>query len=577
MNDVGRLETLLQRIDGRGYRAYRDIEGRWALDGCVLHVDRVQGDPFAAPSRLRVEVDAERAGFPAWTTSTEARRVALCDYLTRAFHAAIGQVSGPRRGSGKSGVIGIERPGQEVLARTSVVLTDAGVQARFVLGLPAQGRSVMGREAAALLLDDVPDIVEAALVFEALDADRLRRHQDAVEDQWHLRAALAPRGLVAFVGDGAVLPRRSGVDPRPMQGEVVAFEAPEALAVHIEVPHAGRVRGMGVPEGVTLIVGGGYHGKSTLLRAIELGVWDHPPGDGRERVVTRADTVKIRAEDGRRVESVDISPFIDNLPFGRDTRAFCTEDASGSTSQAAAIIEALEAGAGALLMDEDTSATNFMIRDHRMQALVAKEGEPITPFIDKVRQLHAERGVSTVLVVGGAGDYFDVADTVLLMRDYLPEDATERARAIARRFAGQRTSEGGERFGPAGARVPDPHSLDPSHGRRDVKLKADGVEGIRFGGLDIDLGAVEQLVSTAQTRMVAEALVWLKQHALGGEVTVAEALDRLDAALAAEGLDLLARGREGGLAAARRFEVAAALSRLRSLRCRARPAPVQSP
>ena len=568
MDDIQRLEDILQRIDGRGYKAYGDIRGRWQMANCLLHIDRVQGDPFAAPSQLRVQVPRAEAGFPDWCTSEPDRVVALCDYLTRAFEAAIRRVDPPRVGTGKGGLVAIETPGQEVLERTSVVLLDDCVEARFRLGLPAQGRRVMGRAAADLLLDDVPAIVNGSLYFEDLNAERLRGHVQGLLDQRAARAALAERELVAWVADGSLLPRRSGIDPRPMTGEVVPFRSPDSLAVELKLPYRGQVRGMGIPAGVTLIVGGGYHGKSTLLRAMELGVWDQLPGDGRELVVTRPDAVKIRAEDGRRVEAVDISPFIDNLPFGRDTASFRTDDASGSTSQAAAIMEALEVGAGALFMDEDTSATNFMIRDHRMQALGSKEGEPITPFIDRVRQLHDELGVSTVLVIGGSGDYFDVADTVIQMRQYLPEDATEQAREIATRFEGLRSREGGDHFGRVTPRSVDARSLDPSHGRRDVKLRADGVDGIRFGGEDIDLDAVEQLVATAQTRMVAEAMVWLKKNALDEGTTLADALDALDAALTEQGLDLLARGRDGSLALARRFEVAAAIDRLRGMRAR---------
>ncbi|MGM0575362.1 MAG: ABC-ATPase domain-containing protein [Myxococcota bacterium] len=564
MRDAEDLRETLRRIDGRGYKAYKDIRGTYRLGGWTLCVDHVQGDPFAAPSRLRLQVPAGEAAFPAWATSGVARH-ALADLLTRAFDDAVAALGQLRRGSGKSGLLGIERPTQEILRRTSVVVHPDHVEARFVAGLPARGRRVLGRQAAQQLLEDVPAVARRSLLFEALDPDAVRRHVEAVEDQEALRAALADRGLVAFVADGSRLPRRSGVDPRPLTGQVVPFEAPEALAVEVDLPHAGRVRGMGIPEGVTLIVGGGYHGKSTLLNAVELGVWNHVPGDGRERVAARADTVKIRAEDGRRVECVDISPFIDNLPFGRDTRAFRSDDASGSTSQAANIAEALEVGAGVLLMDEDTSATNFMIRDHRMQALVAKDREPITPYIDKVRQLHRDHGVSSVIVVGGAGDYFDVADTVILMDTYEPRDATAEAKRIAERHGEPRVSEGGDVFGDVHPRRPAPSSIDPRRGKRPVKVQPRGLDHIRFGEWDLDLSAVEQLVDPCQTRTVGQALVYLRDHLLDGERTLSEALDLLDDGFAREGLDLLARGRSGDLAEVRRFEIAAALNRLRSL------------
>lgn len=569
MEDAGRLREVLRQIDGSSYGAYKRIKGVYQVDvGATLHVDYVQGDPFAAPSRVRIRVTDAVAGFPEWTRSTPVRRVALADFLTRAFDRAIRARPPRRTGSGKSGLVTIEAPAQEVLPRTSVVVADGQVEARFRVGLPARGRRVLGRVAAGLLLEDVPAIALAALRFTALDESALRLHVATVEDQEVLRGMLADRGLVAFVPDGARLPRRSGVDPGPMEGSVVPFESPASLRQGFDLPNRGRIQGMGIPDGVTLIVGGGYHGKSTLLAALELGVYDHVPGDGRELVVARADAVKIRAEDGRRVERVDISPFIRNLPFDADTTAFSTDDASGSTSQAANIVEALEVGARVLLMDEDTSATNFMIRDHRMQQLVAKEKEPITPFIDRVRRLVTEHGVSSVLVVGGAGDYFDVADTVIMMDTYRPRDVTERAKAIADQFRELRRPEGGDPFPVVRSRVPAGDSLDPSRGRKPVAIRPRGRRAIDFGTWTIDLSAVEQLVEGGQAYTIAETLLYLKRHLLDGRRTLADALTEWERRLEAEGLDLLAGGEDGGYAMARRFEVAAALNRLRSLRVR---------
>ncbi|MEE8472125.1 MAG: ABC-ATPase domain-containing protein, partial [Dehalococcoidia bacterium] len=436
------LRKILRRIDGRGYRAYSDIVGAYEFPGYTLLVDHVQGDPFASPSRVRVRVSGREAGFPPDTRSGKSREIALRDLLTRRFFDAARRFCRGNRGTGSSGVISIDRPGQETLERTSALVAEQYVEARFVMGLPARGRTVSGRDAEAMFFEELPQIVRASLFYESLDEKTLYEFIETAEDADSLREQLDPLGLVAFVADGAILPRASGVDPRPLAGDprlpagdrVVPFESPQSLRVQVVLPNRGAVAGMGIPRGVTLIVGGGYHGKSTLLRALEVGVYNHIPGDGRELVVVHPSALKIRAEDGRRIEKVDISPFITNLPQGRDTGAFSTEDASGSTSQAANIIEGLEAGAGVLLIDEDTSATNFMIRDHRMQELVSKDKEPITPFIDKVRQLYADLGVSTVLVIGGSGDYFDVADRVICMVDYRPYDLTRESRAIARKY-----------------------------------------------------------------------------------------------------------------------------------------------
>ena len=563
------LRRILLRIDGKGYKAYQDLRGQYEFPGFALFVDHVQGDPFAPPSRLRVRVPQERAGFPRELFGNKSREVALRDFLTRAFDRGARKASS-RRGTGKSGLIAIDPCYQQILEKSSVVVTDEWVEARFVVGLPARGRRVLGREALALLTEILPQIVERALHYRNLDAEALRKHLETAEDADAAREQLSRLKLIAFVADGAVLPRRSGVDdrPLPLSEGAVPFRSPDSLQVELKLPHRGRVTGMGIPEGVTLIVGGGYHGKSTLLRALERGVYNHIPGDGRELVITNPDAVKIRAEDGRRIEKVNISPFIGDLPGGRSTRAFSTENASGSTSQAANIVEALEAGAKVLLMDEDTSATNFLIRDHRMQELIAKEHEPITPLLDKVCSLYRDLGVSTVLVMGGSGDYFDVADTVIAMVEFLPHDVTSQAREIARRFKTERRPEGGERFGEVTPRVPLPESLNPRRGRRDVKLRVRDVDEFVFGTEEVDLSAVEQIVHPSQVRAIAEAMVYAKLRYMDGRRTLREILNLTMRDLDAQGLDALTRSPRGDLARFRRHELAAAINRLRTLEVR---------
>lgn len=565
MNSDDDLRSLLRRIDGRGYKAYHDIKGAWTFPSHTLVIDHVQGDPFAAPSRVRVRVPLAATGLPPETYRTKSREKGLRDFLTRRFaEAAISR--GARRGSGKSGLIAIDSPGQEILERTSVVLGQDVLEARFVVGLPARGRTIDGRQAERMLAGDIPAIVAASLFYEALDRNALASHIEANEDADHLRASLGPSGLIAFVAEGAVLPRASGVDDRPMKGpQVVPFASPPSLLVEFEVPNAGSIRGMGIPEGITLVTGGGYHGKSTLLNALEKGIYNHVPGDGREFVVSNRSTVKIRAEDGRRIEKVDISPFINNLPFGRDTRAFSTDDASGSTSQAANIMEALEIGAEALFIDEDTSATNFMIRDHRMQELIAREKEPITPFIDKVGQIYRDCGVSTVLVIGGSGDYFDVADTVICMDEYTARDCTKEAQAIAARYRAERKPEGGDAFGVFHERVPLPGSFDPSRGRREVKISPKGMHTIAFGTHTIDLSAVEQVVDVSQTNAIGDA-IHFAVSAMDGTMTLAAVVKRVDALIGERGLDAIGTRPVGDYAEFRPFELAAAINRLRTVR-----------
>ena len=561
------LRELLEELDGRGYRAYRALDGSWDLGSFVLRVDHVQGDPFAAPSRVSALLSAAQASLPDLAFRSPARATGVACFLAHRF-ADAARTASRSRGTGRSGEIRMAHPGQLVLPTTAVRVAGGGeIEARFTVGLPGHGRRIAGRQAVALLLEDVAAVVDGTLPGERHPEDDLERHAAGAEDATALRTALAGRGLVAFVADGALLPRRSGVDDRPLNGaEVVPFASPDTLRTTVHLPNAGEVSGMGIPEGVTLIVGGGFHGKSTLLRALQDGVYDHRPGDGRERVATREDAVKIRAEDGRAVAGVDISGFIRNIPFGRSTTAFDTPDASGSTSQAAAIAEALEAGSRLLLVDEDTSATNFMIRDRRMQTLVPSAGEPITPFVDRARELHESLGVSTVLVVGGSGDYLDVADTVVRMAEYRPADVTSEARAVAAGVPTGRAREVAEPFGIGAPRRPLRASLDPSRGRRERNVKVPDGRTLVFGTVDVDLAAVEQLVLRSQIRTVGSCLAWMHDELNPWPGTLCDLLDAAEAALREHGPDAFARGRHGDLASVRRYEIAAALNRLRPLR-----------
>ena len=582
MRTVADLRTILARIDGRGYKAYKDLHGSYAHAGFTLFIDHVQGDPFASPSTIRVRVPGEVAKLPPDLFSSRVRRVALQDFLIREVHHAIRHVCRGNRGIGKSGLMAIDVGGQEVLERTAMVVTPQWVEARLSLGLPAQGRTVLGRQAEAMLCQEVPAIAERALKWEHVDQERARAFVDCVDNQEAIRAQLDDLGLVAFIADGAILPRSSGASDRPLSRQrAQPFRAPASLRVSIPILHpvsqddgiTQSLTGFGIPKGVTLIVGGGYHGKSTVLRALERGVYPHVPEDGREYVVTTERAVKIRAEDGRSIERVDISGFIKNLPYGQDTARFSTDNASGSTSQAASILEAVEVGATTLLLDEDTSATNFMVRDARMQALVHSEHEPITPFVDRVRELSERHGVSTVLVMGGCGDYFDVADTVIAMRDYQPLDVTQEAQRIAREFRTQRAIETTSPFSVVKSRIPVREGLDPSRGKREVKIEARSVDAIAFGLEVIDLCGVEQLVDVSQTRAVGFAIHLASHRFLDGRMDVKALVRGLVELFDDAGLDELDpyhhdERHPGNFARPRAFEIAAALNRLRTLRIR---------
>ncbi len=564
------LIGLLNRIDGKGYGAYKQLKGAYEIGDFELFVDYVQGDPYAAPSRFRVRMGQNKAGFPSDLYQKEIRKIALEDYVTRRFGRQARSIARGNRGSGKSGLIQVADYGQAVLPRTSCMVNEDFVEVTFAVGLPARGRRPQSRvQAKEMIFDEMVNIASSSLLYPNLEEGKVKAHVETVEDAEFIRRGLEDKELVAFVANGSILPRESGIGNMPMEGaEAVAFRSPDSMEEVFQTPNGGEVAGMGIPEGVTLIVGGGYHGKSTLLDSFAQAVYSHIPGDGRGLVISIPDSVVIRAEDGRYVEKADISTFISNVPSGLDTSNFSTEDASGSTSQAANIVEALEAGARALLIDEDTSATNLMIRDERMQELVAEEDEPITPLIDRIGTLYREKGVSSILVMGGSGDYFDVADTVIQMKDYIPRDVTSRAKQIAEKYRAVRKSEGSPHIGRIKGRKPVPKSIDPRKRSGKVKIKARGMDSIQFGYQDIDLSRIHQISERPQARLIGDILFYMAKEIFDGETTVSQGLDQVETIKDRKGIHEFTPYNSGDLAMPRRYEIAAALNRLRSLACR---------
>jgi predicted ABC-class ATPase len=439
------------------------------------------------------------------------------------------------------------------------------INARFTLSMPARGRSIQGHAAAQILSQTLPSVVSRALVAACYDQSRMasfQKHVDCVEDQETLRRLVVAGGYVGFVRDGSLLPRASGSSDAPMlpAHQVTLFQSPASLRRTFDLPHVGAVVGMAIPTGVTLICGGGFHGKTTLLQALETGVYNRVPGDGREYCCMNVTSVKIRAEDGRAVESVDITPFINNLPGGKRTDAFTTKDASGSTSQAASIAEALEVGSTCLLIEEDTAATNFMVRDTRMQRL--DKSDPITPYLHKVKSL-SSAGVSSVMVVGGCGDYFEVADLVLMMDEYLPVDVTEQVREICRGSGG---SGGGvvseQSFGTVASRALNSRCLST-----EGKIVARRLDCLQFDQIDVDLRGVEQLVEVSQVRTIANILTYVDRRGLcDGKLSLSLMLDEIERVVGESGLDGVATfAHPGDLVHVRRQDIAAALNRLRVL------------
>ena len=556
------LANTLQQLDGSGYGGYKRIAGTHRLnDELELSVDRVQSDPFAPPSLIQVRVPLAATGIERQLLDNVGV-VAVRDYLTRRVRDAI-RAHAP--GGGKSsGALSIDTPGQQVLDRTSVVVTRDPLQVvvRMEAALPAQGRRIRGRAARSLLTEALPQVIGRALLD--IDHNALNTAVVLFRDQTRLRELLVEHDLVGFIADGAVLPRAAGNSDLPAQ-HAVAFASPTSLQRSFTLDSGREVTGMALPRGISLIIGGGYHGKSTVLRALERGVYNHIGGDGREFAVTVDDAVALRAEDGRSVADVDISTFIGDLPGGSDTSRFSTTNASGSTSQAAGLVESLEAGATTLLIDEDTSATNFMIRDDRMRQLVPGDKEPITPLLDRIRALWEDQGISTVLVAGGSGAFIDVADRVLLLDHYRVSDVSAKAQDLAEPIAIQ------DPFPAPQHRVLEGLAPTGSGKHRGIKKswQAKGLHSLRHSSGNIDLSAVQQLVDPSQTNSIAAILKELEQRT-GTNQTLNQLVTELFDQIKADGLESISpyRGHPGRLARPRPQEVFAAINRNRSLQVR---------
>ena len=602
-NDEPRESTLneltshLHAIDGRSYAAYKAIVGRYRSPlGWVLYIDRIQPDPYAPPTAIRVVLplaltgaDARLTGFtPRLTganeTLTEAnetltgtnehltasptRAVALRDYLARTLRELL-----------KGQAISIAPAGQEILERSSVNLHETWqddfstpafnapgpyLELRLRWSLPAFGREIAGRQAARNLNLDLARAIASLDLRESELGAAAWKHCQVAEDHAALQEILVECGWVAFLADGANLARRSGVSQLPLEGGV-PLTAPETLAQTVQLPHAGVVRGTAIPAGVTVIAGGGYHGKSTLLNAIARGIYPHIPGDGRELVATVPEAMAVRAADGRAVTGVDLRPFISHLP-GRDAdpAQFTTANASGSTSQAASIMESLELwgqpAQAALLLDEDTCATNLLIRDQRMRALVSSEREPITPLVDRIRALHRERGISTLIVMGGSGDYLDVADQVLIMDSYRLVDATAQARQVC--ASQPRVDTSLPDFPLPAQRLPQ----RPEAKRRGPsRTRALGTQRLVLDRHEVDVADVSGLVDEGQALAVAWALRALLERHFDGRTSLSQALAQVAKRLDDVGLDALGEAHPAFLVRPRLVDVGAAVNRLRSL------------
>ena len=580
MKNSEELRQQLRSINRKSYPAYKGLKDLYHFGNYILSIDHVQGDPFASPSHVSIQISHRDAGFPVEYYKDTLTRTTLCDYLTRQFEKQVSQYSFRAKGSGKSGLLTVSHCGQEVLSRTACEITEKGITARFFVGFPANGRTINATELEKILFDFLPVCIQKSFFYSSLNAKELQNYIELAEDQEFIRQTLPAKNLCAFIADGSILPRESGISSRPMKASV-PFTSPDSLRISMELPHKGKITGMGIPKGITLIVGGGYHGKSTLLNALELGVYNHIPGDGREYVITDATAVKLRSEDGRFIKDVDISMFINDLPNKKDTHCFSTLDASGSTSQAAGIVESIEAGSRLFLLDEDTSATNFMVRDAFMQQVIQREKEPITPFLERAEDLYKKAGISTILVAGSSGAFFHIADTIIQMDNYVPKDITASVKKLCSQYPLPAVSVTDFQF-PHSHRIMSGlakssrclrhnsrgnHSDSGAAKPERLKTRISGTDGFSLGRQEIDLRYTEQLIDTEQTAALSLLLKYAVEHLADGRRTLPEIVQFLWKNLSLHGLSFFTENQKisCGYAIPRIQEIYACLNRYRGL------------
>lgn len=580
MKNSEELRQQLRSINRKSYPAYKGLKGLYHFGNYILSIDHVQGDPFASPSHVSIQISHRDAGFPVEYYKDTLTGTTLCDYLTRQFEKQVSQYSFRAKGSGKSGLLTVSHCGQEILSRTACEITEKGITARFFVGFPANGRTINATELEKIFFDFLPVCIQKSFFYSSLNAKELQNYIELAEDQEFIRQTLPAKNLCAFIADGSILPRESGISSRPMKASV-PFTSPDSLRISINLPHKGKITGMGIPKGITLIVGGGYHGKSTLLNALELGVYNHIPGDGREYVITDATAVKLRSEDGRFIKDVDISMFINDLPNKKDTHCFSTLDASGSTSQAAGIVESMEAGSHLFLLDEDTSATNFMVRDTFMQQVIQREKEPITPFLERAEDLYKKAGISTILVAGSSGAFFHIADTIIQMDNYVPKDITASVKKLCSQYPLPAVSVTNFQL-PHSHRImsrPAESSKRLIHNSRGnhsdsgaakperLKTRISGTDGFSLGRQEIDLRYTEQLIDAEQTAALGLLLKYAVEHLADGRRTLPEIVQFLWKNLSLHGLSFFTENQKisCGYATPRIQEIYACLNRYRGL------------
>ena len=573
MKDKKEFYTLLSELDGQPFAEYQQMVGDFDFARYVIKCAKIdlEGDDALTPV-FTIRIPQTVAEIPEYLFDSPVRRTAMEDLLLRKLSANIERIANyDHNGIARRHIL-VASPNQKILPRNALTLTKEYIEVRLEVALPVQNvivdgeptASVAGELAQQIFFEDLPEVVGNSLLYCNIDTEEADRFVNNMEDTDRLRQHLGASGQVSFVADGALVTRVTGED-EPDYERLAPIEIDESLLEEVEVPHAGSVRGLGIPNGLTLILGESNSGRVDLMDAISQGIYNHIPGDGREQVVTVADAVNIRSEVGRSIQQVDISAFAIDLADGGNPASYTTKSAGSFTSQAASTVEALEAGARVLLFDEHSSSSTFLSSDTRVASLLGESSR--NTLAARARQMVDELGIS--LIVAGSSlvaEFIPIADKILKVENFKVVDITDEAKALDIVPSTVVDSSVNLASMLSRSRWVMPSSIDPSIGREDLVIEVDDADYLQFGRSIIELEAIKQIADADQARAIGYVLYYAKLRYMDEGYPIREILDLVDRDLSNEGLNALARDLRGDLARPRRYEVAAALNRLPAFR-----------
>jgi predicted ABC-class ATPase len=568
MRDKKEFFGLLKELDGQPIESYQQIVGDYDFTRYVIkcHPFRVKDAEILPLFSIRVPQTI--AEIPSVLIESPIRRTALEDYLLRAFSAEVDKLASfDMTGLAKRNIV-VTSPEQKILPRNTILVTGEYVELRVAIQLPLQQTLVDGVVTYAvdgvrmqeILFDELMESVVNSLLYCNMDAEDVELFVQSMDNADRLRQHLNASGQVAFLAEGSLLDRAELSD-LPDYEHAVPLGLADGLGEPVDTPYAGTVNGLVVPSGLTVILGEADGGRIELMDALAQGIYNHVNGDGREHCVTVPDAVEIISEPGRSVQNVDLSAF-----YREDVskQHFSSDWADSFDSQAASLMEALEAGSRVLLIDEQTSCPTFLGTDSRLDEVL---GEPShISLAARARQMVDELGISIVIAGSNlVAEYIPVADTVLQVSQSVVSDVTAVTKELDVSPAAVAPSIQLSSL-LSRLRWIMPSSIDPSIGHEDVFVKVDEDGLMQFGRIIMDAEDISQLVSLDQLRAIGLTFYYLKLRYVDEGYSLREILDLVDRDISNEGLNALARDFCGNLARPRRYEVAAMLNRLPTFR-----------